>query len=138
MKNVLDDIFKKSRLSITENRVRILTYFLESKKALSNADIEKLSVDAIDRVTVYRTLQTFMEKGIIHSIPSTESSVRYALCREACSEGHHHDNHVHFICDMCDTTYCLDKVAIPIIHLPDGFSASKTDMVISGFCRKCS
>lgn len=138
MKQEASEILKNSKLSITENRVRILSYFLEKKNALAHADIEKMSADTIDRVTVYRTLQTFTEKGIIHSIPTPDNSILYALCKDACEAGHHHDNHVHFICDQCLSTYCLEKVLIPPIKLPPGFNIAKTDMVISGVCNKCS
>lgn len=137
MKQEASEILKNSKLSITENRVRILSYFLATENALAHADIEKMSAEAIDRVTVYRTLQTFTDKGIIHSIPTADNAILYALCKDACEEGHHHDNHVHFICDQCQVTYCLEKIHIPAIKLPVGFNITKTDMVISGICNKC-
>lgn len=138
MKGEASDILKQSKLSITDNRIRILNYFLNTSNALAHADIERMSADAIDRVTVYRTLQTFTEKGIIHSIPTADNAILYALCKADCSEGHHHDDHVHFICDHCQSTFCLEKIYIPAIKLPLGFNATKTDMVISGVCNKCS
>ena len=114
------DILKYNGLSITESRKQILELFYNSKGALAHADIEKRSSAAFDRVTIYRTLQTFVEKGIIHTIPTVDNSVLYALCKDECKEGHHHDNHVHFICDNCSTTYCLDNVTIPPVSLPEG------------------
>ena len=90
-----------------------------------------------DRVTVYRTLQTFVEKGIIHLIPTTDNSILYALCKENCEEGHHHDNHVHFICDGCSKTICLDDVTIPKVKLPKGFPPNHTEMMVSGVCADC-
>jgi hypothetical protein len=87
---------------------------------LAHADIEKNTYAAFDRVTVYRTLQTFVEKGIIHQIPTTDNSILYALCRHNCEQGHHHDNHVHFICTNCDKTFCLDDVTVPDEKLPPG------------------
>ena len=138
MKGDASDILKQSKLSITDNRIRILNYFLDSANALAHADIEKMSAEAVDRVTVYRTLQAFTEKGIIHSIPTADNAILYALCKDACSEGHHHDDHVHFICDQCQSTFCLEKIQIPAIKLPSGFNATKTDMVMSGVCNKCS
>lgn len=138
MKQETLEILKNNKLSITENRVRILSYFLETDNALAHADIEKMSAEAIDRVTVYRTLQTFTEKGIIHNIPTADNSILYALCKDSCEAGHHHDNHVHFICDQCLSTFCLEKVLIPPIKLPVGFNITKTDMVISGVCSNCS
>ena len=131
------DILKRNGLSVTESRKKILELFLDSEGALAHADIEKNTDVAFDRVTVYRTLQTFVEKGIIHTIPTTDNSVQYALCKDACTEGHHHDNHVHFMCDACGTTYCLDHVTVPAINLPTGFKVTQTDVVISGKCMKC-
>src|SRR6478672_6117916 len=96
------DLLKKNGLSITASRKKILDLFYESTGALAHADIEKNTDAAFDRVTVYRTLQTFVEKGIIHQIPTTDNGVLYALCKHNCEQGHHHDNHVHFICNKCD------------------------------------
>lgn len=51
-------------MSITDSRMQILDLFYNNEGALAHADIEKKTGDAIDRVTIYRTLQTFEEKGI--------------------------------------------------------------------------
>lgn len=112
--------------------------FLRTDGALAHADIEQRSGTGFDRVTVYRTLQTFVEKGIIHTIPTTDNSVRYALCKDECSAGHHHDDHIHFLCDACGTTYCLDHITVPAVQLPKGFRATQTDVVVSGICSKCN
>lgn len=137
MNNGIADTLKKHQLSITDARKKILSFFLESNSALAHADIEQKSSTEFDRVTIYRTLQTFVEKGIIHTIPTTDNSVRYALCKDECAAGHHHDDHVHFICDECGTTYCLEQVSVPKIKLPKGFKAAQTDLVVSGVCNKC-
>ena len=70
---------KRHNLSVTESRKRILQIFLEEKGALAHGDIEKRAGEKFDRVTIYRTLQTFLEKGIIHSIPTADNAIRYAL-----------------------------------------------------------
>jgi Fur family ferric uptake transcriptional regulator len=134
----IDDILRKNQLSVTGSRKKILELFQHSDGALAHADIEKQTHEEFDRVTIYRTLQTFVEKGIIHPIPTADNSVRYALCKEECSEGHHHDDHVHFICDDCGTTYCLEHVAIPEVHLPDGFVLKQTEVLVSGKCNRCN
>jgi Fur family ferric uptake transcriptional regulator len=105
--------------------------------ALAHGDIEKKTGEKFDRVTVYRTLQTFLEKGIIHTIPTSDNSVLYALCHDNCSEGHHHDNHVHFICTECGKTICLADVLIPEVKLPGGFLPHESQMVVSGLCKEC-
>jgi Fur family ferric uptake transcriptional regulator len=137
MTDRINDILKRNSLSITASRAKILDLFQQANGALAHADIEKKTGEIFDRVTVYRTLQTFVEKGIIHTIPTADNSVRYALCKDDCSEGHHHDNHVHFMCDHCGTTYCLDHVSIPSVKLPKGFSMKQADVVVSGICNNC-
>lgn len=132
------EILKRNQLSVTESRKKILDMFLRTDGALAHADIEQRSGTGFDRVTVYRTLQTFVEKGIIHTIPTTDNSVRYALCKDECSAGHHHDDHIHFLCDACGTTYCLDHITVPAVQLPKGFRAIQTDVVVSGICSKCN
>ena len=138
MKNQGEDILKNSALSVTASRKRILEIFLSADNALAHQDIETKCAEQYDRVTIYRTLQTFLEKGIIHNIPSTDNMVRYALCNETCiTSGHHHDNHVHFKCDDCGKTVCLDDVNIPAVNLPKGYTMKEINMVVNGICKSC-
>jgi Fur family ferric uptake transcriptional regulator len=132
------ETLKKNQLSITDSRKTILQLFMQSDGALAHMDIENNTGEEFDRVTIYRTLQTFVDKGIIHTIPSSDNAIRYALCKDACGEGHHHDNQIHFMCDCCGTTYCLDHVQVPTFQLPGGFLAARTDMVVSGSCNRCN
>ena len=133
----VDDILRRNSLSVTESRKKILNLFLNVPGALAHGDIEKKAGEKFDRVTVYRTLQTFVEKGIIHTIPTTDNSVRYALCKDDCTEGHHHDNHVHFICLKCGTTLCLEEVVVPEIKIRKGFSVNEIEVVVKGICMDC-
>lgn len=133
----LNDILRRKHLSITDSRKKILSLFLSTKDALAHGDIEKKAGEKFDRVTVYRTLQTFVEKGIIHTIPTADNSILYALCKD-CTEGHHHDDHVHFVCTNCGTTICLDDVISPKIDLPEGYEAKTVQVVIYGVCKDCN
>lgn len=130
-------LLKKNGMSITDSRTKILQLFFGHPGALAHGDIEKKAGAKFDRVTVYRTLQTFVEKGIIHIIPTADNSIRYALCKDECTEGHHHDHHVHFVCDSCNHTYCLDDVVTPEIRLPKGYQAGHVEVVVEGVCREC-
>lgn len=134
---MIADILKKNQLSVTDSRKKILDLFLNSNGALAHADIEKSTGEIFDRVTVYRTLQTFVEKGIVHHIPTTDNSILYALCKDDCEAGHHHDNHVHFICETCSKTICLEEVTVPQVKLPKGFKPHNAEMVVKGVCGDC-
>lgn len=138
MEKEINHILKRNQLSITGSRSKILELFLSQNGALAHGDIERNAGEKFDRVTVYRTLQSFLDKGIIHSIPTADNSIRYALCKDDCSEGHHHDNHIHFLCKNCGITTCLDDVHIPAVALPKGFKAEQIEMVVSGECKDCN
>src|SRR5829696_4464960 len=112
----LNEILRRKNLSVTDSRKKILTLFLGSHDALAHGDIEKKAGEKFDRVTIYRTLQAFVDKGIINTIPTADNTIRYALCKDECSEGDHHDHHIHFVCTNCKNTYCLDDVVTPDIR----------------------
>lgn len=137
MDSRISDILRRNRLSVTGSRQKILNLFLANKGALAHADIEHKAGEKFDRVTVYRTLQAFVEKGILHTIPTADNSVKYALCKNDCFEGHHHDNHIHFVCSVCGKTECLDEVIIPLVKLPKNYSASNVEIVVNGICSTC-
>jgi Fur family transcriptional regulator, ferric uptake regulator len=136
--NKVESLLKRNNLSITDSRKKILQLFFLQSGALAHGDIEKKAGEKFDRVTVYRTLQTFVDKGIIHIIPTADNSVRYALCKDECGEGHHHDHHIHFVCTQCSSTYCLDDVVTPEIKLPKGYTATHVEVVTEGICRDCN
>jgi Fur family transcriptional regulator, ferric uptake regulator len=132
------ELLRRNSLSITDSRKKILHLFLAQEGALAHGDIEKRAGEKFDRVTIYRTLQTFVDKGIIHTIPTADNSVRYALCKDECSEGHHHDHHVHFVCNECDNTFCLDDVVTPDLKMPKGYAATHVEVVVEGLCKNCN
>jgi Fur family ferric uptake transcriptional regulator len=138
MENEIQEILATNRLSNTEGRRKILELFLSHNGAMAHNDIEKGLGEKIDRVTVYRTLQKFLSKGIIHTIPTSDGSIQYALCKNDCSEGHHHDNHVHFVCRKCGNTACLDEVSTPSLQLPSGFKSGQVEVIVSGICKNCN
>lgn len=138
MSEAVDTILRVNQLSVTGSRKKILELFIGSRgDALAHADIEKKAGEKFDRVTIYRTLQTFVDKGIIHSIPTADNSVRYALCREDCKGGHHHDNHVHFVCSNCERTRCLQDITVPEVTLPGEFAPAHSQMLVTGICKEC-
>ncbi len=137
MNTQADEILRRNRLSVTGSRKKILNLFLTNTGALAHADIEHRAGEKFDRVTVYRTLQSFVEKGILHTIPTNDNSVKYALCRNDCFDGHHHDNHYHFMCSDCGKTECLDDFVLPAVRLPREYIAENVEIMVRGKCRDC-
>ena len=137
MEQTIRVTLKDYNLRSTSCREDILGTFLNKEVALSHGDIEDSLGDRFDRVTIYRTLKTFLEKGLIHKVLDDEG-VRYALCKEHCSEKDHHHDHIHFKCTECGQTNCLANVHIPAVQLPDGYHASEVNLLIQGRCPACT
>ena len=137
MRKLEGQILKDFDLKKTLSRSAILKLFINRPHALSYSDIEDEVAQNFDRVTVYRTLKTFLDKGVIHKVLDDSGSLKYALCKEACNHHVHHHEHVHFKCTKCGQTNCLDGVNIPGIRLPQGYQAKEVNLLIQGTCAKC-
>lgn len=128
-------IIKNHDLRLTDGRIDILTFFMNSSKALSVKDVE-INFKDLDRVTLYRTLNTFEEHGILHKIPDEGGSVVYGLCYDTCDCESHHHNHIHFKCQICQKIECLD-LKIPSVSVP-GYVVSEANLILNGICLNCN
>ena len=129
-------LLKDHSLRLTQSRADIVGVFLKKNVAVSHGDIESTVDGQYDRVTIYRTLKSFLESGLIHKVLDDGGVTRYALCDTACADGHHHHDHIHFKCVNCDETICLD-VHIPAVKLPEGFTPQESNFLVTGTCSKC-
>lgn len=131
-------LLEKHHLRSTPVREQVLGLFINKPHALSHADIEHVLTGEFDRVTIYRTLTSFLEKGLVHKIPAENGQTRYALCNDGCDEAEHHHSHVHFSCIACGQTFCLEHVHIPQINLPKGYTFTELNYLASGTCKQCN
>ncbi len=130
-----EEILNIKKVKPTPNRVLVLRYLLEHKKALSLKDIEDGLLT--DRSSIFRTLKTFEDNKVIHSIEDGSGMVKYAVCAEGCN-CEPEDLHYHFHCTKCSRTHCLMDIPIPIIKLPNNFVMQQANMVVKGLCDKCN
>lgn len=139
MNTFAKDTLRLHDLRHTGCREAILDILHNRDAALSHGDLENGLQENYDRVTVYRTLKTFVDKGIIHKVLD-EEGLRYALCKEVCHDHdhHHHHDHVHFKCQTCGKTTCLDDIHIPSFKLPQGFIPQEMNLLIQGKCAICN
>jgi len=120
----------------TAMRELVFDILAEQKTAISLSDLEQ-QFHKSDKVTLYRTLKTFEEKKLIHSIDDGTGAVKYALCKETC-QCHPEELHVHFFCSKCQHTFCLNDIPIPSIILPVNFKLETINMVVKGICANCN
>jgi len=123
-------------LKKTPGRIAMLNIFLEAKNPMTQQEImKKMSRVKLNYVSIYRTLETFVEAGIIHKVESGDRVWRFALGNEK-KEGH---GHPHFTCRSCGITECIDEVKVPDkIPLKIGYIIEKQELFLKGLCPKCS
>ncbi len=130
------NLLKRHKLRKTPARVEILELYAGTPHAMSHGDVER-QLDEMDRVTIYRTLATFEEKGIIHRAYDGGGGVKYALCGTNCSAHHHDDKHLHFSCVKCGNTYCIEGYSVPEINTPEGYTINEVFLFAKGTCNNC-
>ncbi|MFD1769095.1 Fur family transcriptional regulator [Sphingobacterium suaedae] len=130
-------LLKQNGLKVTPHRLRVLNEITHKNAAISQPDLEKIVGKEIDRVTLYRILSSFEEKGIVHKIFDLHGTATYAICTSDCTENHHHDQHVHFICSVCNSVYCLQEISLPKIPLPSHFTLHSIALNAVGLCDHC-
>lgn len=131
------DILQSHKLRVTDCRVEIIQEFLDKNIALSHSDLEETMKEDFDRVTIYRTLKTFLEKDLIHKVLDDGGATKYALCSHGDTHHDHSHEHVHFKCEICGETTCLDDIKLPPVRLPQGFSKKEMSLLVMGTCDKC-
>ena len=136
IKNI-DNFLEKRKIRPTAMRILTFKYLLGQEVATSLTDIEQ-AFDKSERTTLYRTLKTFEENGLVHKIDDGSGVTKFALCEENCNCDVETDLHLHFHCNNCKETVCLTNHKIPHISLPDAYTAEDVNLVVKGICDKCS
>lgn len=132
-----EPLLRSSQLKVTLPRLRVLGVIDTKKSAISQPDLEKILGNEIDRVTLYRILGSFEEKGILHKVFDLNGTATYAICSTDCNTYQHDDQHVHFICSTCNSVYCLNEIIPPKVELPSGFTLETISVNAVGLCDKC-
>ncbi len=132
----IESIFKIKKVRNTAVRTIVLRHLLNQNKAQSLKDIES-ALTYTDRSSIFRTLKTFEEHKVIHSIEDGSGMTKYAVCADGCN-CEPQDLHYHYYCTKCSRTFCLFDIPIPKIQLPDNFTLQQANMVIKGLCNNCN
>ena len=130
------ELLKHHGLRVTEVRKACIRILKKAEGGLASAEIEK-TLKGVDRITLYRTLLSFEECGLIHHSVDAAGQKKYALCSDHCDEHEHNDNHVHFHCTSCGTTKCLENEVPSDIRLPKGYQMSEVQFNVMGVCPSC-
>ena len=121
----------------TAMRLLVLRALTEATGTLTLRDLEDVLAPA-DKSTLFRTLTLFQEHHLVHTIEDGTGSTRYEACLSHTSHQEKDDQHVHFHCTRCGSTFCLTETPIPPVTLPEGYEAETANFVMTGLCPRCA
>ena len=128
--------FTQTDIKPTANRLLIARALEKSEQAMSITDLET-ALETIDKSTIFRTITLFRDHHLVHEIDDGSGSLKYALSNNAADPNPKHQ-HVHFWCEKCQRTFCLQNMEVPMVNLPKGFTVNAINYVMKGICPKCA
>ena len=133
----MDNLFIKYGLKKTSFRKELLIFFQSSSSSLTVKKIIKKFASSVDKVSIYRALNSFEKSGLIHKVPDKKNLLRYSLCSSECGPGTHSHDHAHLLCSICDETFCLDDFLLPNIKSHNGYVINNYKIILEGSCLSC-
>ena len=134
MENCIERLEKKG-VRVTSIRILVLNALMNASGTMSLGDLES-ALETVDKSSIFRTLDLFVKKHVVHAIDDGSGSVKYEVCEgeDECTLA---DMHTHFYCESCHRTFCLKDISAPIVSLPQGFQANSINYIIKGICPEC-
>ena len=134
------ELLRGAALRRTPVRIGVLEVLAGAGGPLGVPQIIERLPDHTDAVTVYRTLNTFTRKKLVHRVHAEDRTWRYALSGSPLKSPAH--QHPHFVCDECGTVECLAGATIPKTFVPSlrvgaRYAVRYPEVVLHGLCPKC-
>lgn len=126
-------ILKENELKITQNRLDVLSVFLGSEKAFSLLDLERLFCGKHDRSSIFRSLQTYTERGLLEKFCNASGTAVYILNlhKPDC------DGKSHFKCKDCETVVSLPNLPQEYLQILGRNKIETMNVLLEGTCEKC-
>lgn len=130
------ELLRTAKLRRTGPRIAILGVLLRARRPQTAEQIAaKLPAAAANRVTIYRTLESFVEAGLVHKAFLDERTWHFELAGNCTDE----QCHPHFTCTNCGVTRCLVGLSVPVVKgLEEGFVAYRQQIRLEGLCPACA
>jgi len=121
----------------TQARRQILELLYREACPLTAGEIIALQKGkAADRVTIYRTLYTLAECGLVHQVQGLDGAWRF--CAHPPAKHGCPGNHPHFLCRECGRMICLTEQKLPWVEVPADVEVKGKQLVIYGSCSSCA
>ena len=129
-------MLKSVKLYCTECRVVILKVLLKANKPVTQQQVaRRLGKKRGNKVTIYRTLESFCRAGLVHRA-FLQTRTWYFELADNCTES---QCHPHFTCTKCGDTQCLTEMSLPMAKSTrKGFVIQHQRVQLEGLCPKCN
>lgn len=136
IKQKIENLLSSANLRRTGPRLAVLSVLLRARKPQTAHQIAaKLSRITPDKVTIYRTLESFLSAGLVHKAFLQQRSWYFELSHN-CTEN---QCHPHFTCTNCGGMHCLTEMSLPMAKSPyKGFIIGRQRTQLEGLCPKCN
>ncbi|MCE5202046.1 MAG: transcriptional repressor [Synergistaceae bacterium] len=132
----VEKILSSAGLRMTRQRKVVLELLLENGSPLSHSEISSMLDEPLDKVTLYRTLQTLRSAAIVHQVQGLDGVWRFCA-HDPDTKGCPGD-HPHFLCLYCGKMFCLTDQHLPRIEVPEGMKVEGKQLVVYGCCPECA
>ena len=129
------ELMERHGVKPTANRILIARALAAAGRPMSMTELETV-LETIDKSNIFRTLQAFREAHFVHALDDTGDGVRYELCRSR-HDDEDDDLHVHFYCEKCHRTFCLEDTPVPPVSIPEGYERHAVSYLVKGICKDC-
>ncbi|KYH32902.1 Fur family transcriptional regulator [Neomoorella mulderi] len=125
--------FQESERRLTPQRQAVLKAFLELSQEHPTAEAiyqaARRHCPTVGIATVYRSLDLFVQMGLIQKVPSLNGTARYETQKVP---------HNHFVCLKCGRIYEFDKRPVVDKNIEkEGFEVISSSTVCFGYCPAC-
>ena len=131
-------LLHEAGLRRTSVRLAVLAVIEQSHQPLGAPQILELLPQGIDRVTLYRTLNTLTGKKLLHRVRGDDQVCRYGFGQ---ADAHASHSHAHFVCDKCGTVECLSEQPAPAAPkrtgVRAGYRVDYSEVLVHGACPDC-
>jgi Fur family ferric uptake transcriptional regulator len=144
---------RRAGLRVTGTRLRVIRALQSGDTPLNAQEIVGRLGDEVDRVTVYRTLNTLVDRGIAHRVNPGDRVFRFGLSPGVgAGAGGSAHGHPHFVCDECGAVECLEDAEVIVkpraaartrgksaaARRTPAFRVSQQEVLLHGTCGDCT
>ena len=120
----------------TANRMLVYQALTGQHRPLSMRELE-YKLQTLDKSSIFRVLTLFLEHDVVHAVEDGRGVELYELCHHD-DDSDHMASHLHFYCEKCKRTYCIEEMPLPAVELPEGYHAHSMSFMVKGVCPECN